>query len=140
MTWTLCLRGGAGRRRSPLSEDVQRHFEALLQVGGRMLTDGATAFDVVAEMAAELEACGFHNAGRGAVANRDGMFELDAAIMKGPDRRAGAVAALVGFGAPIRVAQALAGENHEENRCVMLAGVGATLFASAQGFEAVSNA
>jgi L-asparaginase/beta-aspartyl-peptidase (threonine type) len=77
----------------------------------------------------ELEDCEFFNAGRGAVLNADGEVELDAAIMDGRDRRAGAICAARRVRNPIRAARAvLEGGEH-----VLLAGDGADRFAESRG-------
>lgn len=133
-TWSLVLHGGAGAIADRLYEREEAHMAELLQRGAAMLTRGESALDVVTTMAEELEACGLHVAGKGAAPNSAGAYELDAAIMHGPTRRAGAVAALQGFLSPIRVARAVM----EETPHVLLAGEGAARFASARGFERVS--
>ncbi|MCA1714048.1 MAG: isoaspartyl peptidase/L-asparaginase, partial [Gammaproteobacteria bacterium] len=65
------------------------------------------------------------NAGRGAVFDADGGHQLDASIMEGHTRRAGAVAGVTTVRNPIRLARAVM----EHSRHVMLAGAGAEAFA-----------
>ena len=60
-----------------------------------VLENGGAALDAVTAAVCALEDDPLFNAGRGAVYTRDGTQEMDAAIMDGRDRRAGAVAALV---------------------------------------------
>ncbi|MCE3004391.1 MAG: isoaspartyl peptidase/L-asparaginase [Xanthomonadaceae bacterium] len=97
------------------------------------LRDGAPSLDVVEQAVAELEDCEFFNAGRGAVLNGDGVAELDAAIMDGRDRAAGAVCAARRVRNPVRAARALL----RDGAHVLLAGEGADRFAAAQGLPLV---
>lgn len=135
-SWTLAIHGGAG----PLAArdySVESEFLAeCLRQGGRALAAGASALDVVANMVQLLEECGHHIAGRGAAPNRDGEFELDAAIMDGSTRRAGAVGALIGFRSPIQAARAVM----ERSPHVLLVGAGARQFAREQGLELIADA
>ena len=62
---------------------------------GRRLEAGAPALDVVEYAVAELESSGMYVAGRGSAPNSAGYVELDASIMDGRTRQAGAVAAVV---------------------------------------------
>jgi L-asparaginase/beta-aspartyl-peptidase (threonine type) len=133
--WALALHGGAGAIAANKYQREEAHMAGLLDRGAVMLGAGVSALDVVTAMAEELEACGLHVAGKGAAPNVAGVVELDASIMDGADRRAGAVAALQGFVSPVRVARAVM----EETPHVLLAGVGAAHFAAAQGLERVDD-
>jgi len=88
------------------------------------LSAGASAVDVVETMVAALEDCGHHIAGRGASANAVGQWELDAAIMEGEARQAGAVAALRGFRSPVAAARAVM----DRSAHILLVGKGASRF------------
>jgi L-asparaginase / beta-aspartyl-peptidase len=135
MVWSLALHGGAGPTRGRTYEAEEAHMAEVLKRGADMLDGGATALDVVTAMVAELEECGFHVAGKGASPNTDGDYELDAAIMDGAQRRAGGVAALVGYRSPIAVARAVM----ETTPHVLLVGNGAADFAKRTGCEAVAD-
>jgi L-asparaginase / beta-aspartyl-peptidase len=135
MVWTLALHGGAGPSRGRTYEAEEVHMSQVLKRGAQMLDGGASALDVVTIMVAELEDCGYHIAGKGAAPNLDGRYELDAAIMDGAQRRAGAVAALVGFRSPVTVARAVM----ETTPHVLLVGEGAAAFARAAKCETVDD-
>lgn len=134
-TWALALHGGAGAIAERVYRQEEEHMAALLEHGAAMLGRGESALDVVSAMAEELEACGLHQAGKGSAPNRNGEVELDASVMDGPTRRAGAVAALRNFVSPIRVARGVM----EKTQHVLLAGAGADAFAAANGFARVDD-
>ena len=69
--------------------------------------------------------------GYGGLPNENGVVELDACVMHGPSRRAGAVGALQGIRTPSRVAKLVM----EESDHIMLVGEGALRFAKAHGFK-----
>jgi N4-(beta-N-acetylglucosaminyl)-L-asparaginase len=69
--------------------------------------------------------------GLGGLPNEDGEVELDACVMHGPTRRAGAVGSVRRIKNPARLARTIM----ERTNHVMLVGPGATRFAVAEGFE-----
>ena len=131
----LALHGGAGPLRGRDYAREKAHMTGLIEAGRDRLLAGAGALDVVVETVAALEASGFYVAGRGASPNRAGRYELDAGLMSGPGRRAGAVTALTGFASPIRAALAVMTQTPH----VLLAGDGAAGFAGDQGLERITD-
>ena len=132
--WAIALHGGADATHGRDYGHVEDHMSELLKNVADRLARGIQALDVAEYAVAELEACGHHIAGKGASPNQDGVWELDAAIMHGPTRAAGAVSALVGFLSPIGVARSVM-----DGVPVMLAGAGAAQFAAANGHKRVND-
>jgi len=133
--YALALHGGAGAVAGRDYAVTEKHLGELAQECGRWLADGRSALDAVEHAVAELEACGLYVAGRGSAPNSAGHVELDASIMNGRSREAGAVAALCDFVNPVQVARGVM----EKTPHVMLAGTGALEFARANGFVEVSD-
>ena len=138
--WTLVVHGGAGtieRARITPEQDsaIREALGRALSAGTAILEGGGSAVDAVAAAVQLLEDDPHFNAGRGAVLTYDGAIELDAAIMDGGDRRAGAVARLSTTRHPIAAARAVMTASPH----VLLTGAEADGFAAAQGLEQVEN-
>ncbi len=129
----LALHGGAGAVAGRDYAVTERHLEGLARKCKSLLDEGRSALDVVEFAVNELETCGLYVAGRGSAPNSAGHMELDASIMDGRSREAGAVAAIRDVVSPVQVARGVM----EKTPHVMLAGSGALEFARAQDFEEV---
>ena len=133
-TFSLAIHGGAGTLRrdamTPALEAAHRvGLRAALLAGHAVLAIGGTALDAVTRAVMTLEDDPLFNAGRGAVFTSDGRLEMDAAIMDGRTRAAGAVAGVLGPRNPVLAARAVM----ERSGTVMLIGEGALAFCREQG-------
>ncbi|MDJ0813338.1 MAG: isoaspartyl peptidase/L-asparaginase [Woeseiaceae bacterium] len=129
------MHGGAGPVAGRDYSVVEKHLAELAAEGEARLQAGTSALDVVEFTVAEMESCGMYVAGKGSAPNTAGYVELDASIMDGASREAGAVAAIVGVVNPISVARGVLRATPH----VMLAGQGALAFAKLEGFELVED-
>lgn len=134
--YVFALHGGAGPVAGRDYSATEAHLSSLAQECKARLSAGKSALDVVELAVAELEACGLYVAGKGSAPNTAGFVELDASIMHGPSREAGAVAAIIDVINPISVARGVM----EKTPHVMLAGNGALNFARQHGFKLVDDA
>jgi beta-aspartyl-peptidase (threonine type) len=133
--YAFALHGGAGAVAGRNYESVEKHLLKLTQECEAMLLNGRSSLDVVEVAVSELESSGMYVAGRGSAPNTAGYVELDASIMHGPSREAGAVAALPGFENPIQIARGVL----EKTPHVLLAGAGARAFARDYGYAEVMD-
>src|SRR3982751_651134 len=138
--WRLMIHGGAGSERiahdDPAHEASARAgLESALAAGSSILAKGGSAADAVEAAARLLEEDSCFNAGRGSVLTENGEVELDAAIMEGRTRRAGAVAGIKTTRAPISLARRLM----DHGPHVFLSGEAADRLAAAAGLEQVPN-
>lgn len=136
--WSLVVHGGAGQilrdQITPAQDaDIRAALSRALSTGGALLESGATAVDAVEAAVRVLEDDPNFNSGRGAVFTYEGRNELDAAIMDGATRAAGAVAGATRTRNPVSLARMVMEESHH----VMLSGVGADQFSIEHGLEQV---
>ncbi len=130
----LVIHGGAGTiERSQMTPEREAAYRealaAALAAGYRVLAAGGPALDAVEAAVCVMEDSPLFNAGRGAVFSNEGRNELDASIMDGRNRKAGAVAAVSGVRNPVKAARLVM----ERTSHVMMVGAGATEFAREQG-------
>jgi len=140
MSWKLVIHGGSGamlpgRLSVEMDELGRAGLNAALDAGESILAAGGAALDAVEAAARVLEDDPCFNAGRGSVLAYDGHVELDAAIMDGRNRDAGAVAGLRSTRAPVSAARAVM----EQSPHVLMSYEGADDFACEAGLEQVPN-
>ena len=138
--WTLAIHGGAGViTKESMTPELEAAYHAALarslEAGGEILANGGSSLDAVQAAIIIMEDDSLFNAGLGAVFTADGGHELDASIMSGVDRDAGAVAGVKRVRNPILAARAVM----DKSRHVMFAGQGADDFAAAQGLDMVET-
>ena len=134
----LVIHGGAGViERADLSEADERGIRAdldkALDAGNAVLQAGGSALDAVTAVVVVLEESPRFNAGKGAVFNALGKHELDASVMEGHTRRAGAVASVRTVRNPVMLARKVM----EHSPHVMLIEDGAEAFAN--GFDDIER-
>jgi beta-aspartyl-peptidase (threonine type) len=135
----LGIHGGTGVPRKEMTPEVEKEIRAgladALRAGHTALRKpGATSLDAVETAIRVLEDNPRFNAGRGSVFTHDGRNELDASIMEGRERKAGAVAGVTIVKNPISAARAVM----EKTRHVLLVGKGAEVFAAEMGLDIVT--
>lgn len=135
----LGIHGGTGVPRNEMTPEREKQLRAgmdkALRAGFAALSrPGATSLDGVEAAIRVLEDDPLFNAGKGAVFTNDGRNELDASIMEGGGRKAGAVAGVTTVKNPILAARAVM----EKTKHVLLIGQGADAFAAEAGLEIVA--
>ena len=137
----LVVHGGAGTiDPGKITPELEKQYHAALsralEAGYKILNTGGTSLDAVEAAICVMEDDPLFNAGRGAVFTSDGHNEMDASIMDGSNRKAGAVASVRGIKNPIKAARLVM----EKTSHVMLVGDGAVQFAREQGIEFADSA
>jgi L-asparaginase / beta-aspartyl-peptidase len=138
--YAIVIHGGAGvmseeRMSNKQQNEYKSKLNAALELGEKMLKEGAKSTDVVVRVINVLEDSPLFNAGKGAVFTHDEKVELDASIMDGKTLNAGAVAGVRDIKNPINAAR----EVMVNSEHVFLSGKGASEFAKKQGLEMVPN-
>jgi beta-aspartyl-peptidase (threonine type) len=137
--WRIVVHGGAGvierSRFSPEKDaEIRAGLTAALDAGAAHLDCGGSALDAVEAAVRLLEDDANFNAGLGSVLTAEGRVELDASIMDGNSRAAGAVAGVRTTRNPISLARAVM----DKSGHVLLGGSGTDAFARGQGLEQVA--
>lgn len=132
--YTLAVHGGAGvlpptRMTAEAEAEYHRALDRVVAAGEAVLRADGSALDAVTASVCALEDEPLFNAGRGAVFTSAGEMEMDAAIMEGATRRAGAVAGIFGPLNPVLAARAVM----ERTEHVLLIGAGALAVAREAG-------
>ncbi|MCZ2084176.1 MAG: isoaspartyl peptidase/L-asparaginase [Flavobacteriales bacterium] len=136
--YVLVIHGGAGTiLKSSMTAEKESAYQTklteALKAGYAEIQKGNTSIDAVAASIMIMEDSPLFNAGKGAVFTADGKNELDASIMYGKDKSAGAIAGVHTIKNPIKTAIAVM----QKSEHVMLSGVGAEQFAKEQNLEIV---
>jgi len=136
----LVIHGGAGTiLKKNMSDEKEAAYEAKLkeslQAGYDALKSGKTSVEAVQAAIHVLEDSPLFNAGKGAVYTNAETQEMDASIMRGHDKEAGAVAGVSTIKNPIDAAIAVM----EKSEHVMLSGSGAEKFAEKQRVKIVDS-
>jgi L-asparaginase / beta-aspartyl-peptidase len=128
--FAIAIHGGAGTiSRESMNEEKYMAYtlgmKNAVDAAFDLLAAGGSSLDAVELAVMKLEDCPLFNAGKGAVFNNAGKHEMDAAIMNGLDKSAGAVCGIAGARNPVQVARAVM----ERTEHVLLSGNGAEVFA-----------
>lgn len=136
----FAIHGGAGFVDSnKVSPELRARYRMVLSeatlTGYSILQRGGSSLEAVEAAIRILENSPLFNAGRGAVTNAEGFCELDASIMDGKTRQAGAVAGLTTVKNPITLARLV----KDSSKHVLLMGEGAERFAAKMPVERVER-
>ncbi|AZI32035.1 isoaspartyl peptidase/L-asparaginase family protein [Kaistella carnis] len=136
--YVLVIHGGAGTiLKSNMTAKQEDEYKAklteALKAGYAEIQKGNSSVDAVAASIMIMEDSPLFNAGKGAVFTAAGTNELDASIMYGKDKSAGAIAGVHTIKNPITAAIAVM----QKSEHVMLSGVGAEEFAKEQKLDIV---
>lgn len=137
--YVVVVHGGAGtilkKDMSPeLEEQYRAKLKEALTQSYQKIKEGKSSLEAVEAAIVVMEDSPLFNAGKGAVFTSDGRNELDASIMYGKDKSAGAVAGVTVVKNPIKAAIAVM----QKSEHVMMIGKGAEQFAKKEGLEIVN--
>lgn len=132
--FAIAIHGSAGtilreQMSDALRMDILATLEQAVRAGHQLLVEGADALDAVVAAVTVLEDSPLFNAGKGSVLTHNEMVEMDASVMHGAAREAGAIAGVRHIRNPIQLARDVL--RHSDH--VFLIGDGAEQFAFQQG-------
>jgi beta-aspartyl-peptidase (threonine type) len=134
--FSIAIHGGAG---TIMKEDITPELEAAyrnalqesLEAGYGILANGGSALKAVKAAVMVMEDNELFNAGKGSVFTKEGLHEMDAAIMDGRTLNAGAITGVRNIRNPVELAEAVMLHSGH----VFLCGEGAKEFAIKQGMK-----
>ncbi|MCG9584222.1 isoaspartyl peptidase/L-asparaginase [Vibrio tubiashii] len=134
--FSIAIHGGAGTiLRDQMCEELKASIladlEASVRAGHSILVQSGDALDAVVAAVKVLEDSPNFNAGKGSVLTHKEMVEMDASVMHGKDKNAGAVAGVRHIKNPIELARDVMNKSNH----VLLIGEGAEEFAFEHGYE-----
>ncbi len=134
--YSIAIHGGAGTLvKGMMTSELEAQYKSALKnalsEGYTILEQAGTALDAVEIAVKHLEDSPLFNAGKGSVFTAEETHEMDASIMDGKTRSAGAVSLITGIKNPISLAR----EVMEKSEHVFLAGEGAMQFAKQLGYK-----
>jgi L-asparaginase / beta-aspartyl-peptidase len=135
--FVLVAHSGAGNYSGMPAQTIEARrdgMEKAIRAGYAILARGGTSLDAVEATIRVMEDSGLYDSGRGAYYTKDGIPEMDAAIMNGQTLQAGSVASVKHIANPIHLARLVM----EKTPHVLLVADGAEEFAKSQGIELVS--
>lgn len=137
----IVIHGGAGViKKENMTDSLRLAYEEKLEeainVGHKILAEGGTALEAVQKTINVMENSPLFNSGKGAVLNANGVAELDASVMDGNTKNAGAISGVQHIKNPINLALKVMNESDH----VMLSAEGAEEFAKLHDLEFVENA
>lgn len=126
----IAIHGGAGTiLREDLTPEKEAAYKAALNdalnAGYAVLEKGGSSLDAVEQAVISLENTPLFNAGKGSVFTEKGTHEMDASIMEGKTKMAGAVSLITGIKNPVSLARLVM----DKSEHVFMAGAGALEFA-----------
>ncbi|QCX52542.1 isoaspartyl peptidase/L-asparaginase family protein [Elizabethkingia sp. JS20170427COW] len=138
--YVAVIHGGAGtilkKNMTPeLEEQYKEKLKEALTQAYKHYKNGKSSIEAVEAAIMVMEDSPLFNAGKGAVFTNNGRNELDASIMFGKNKNAGAVAGVTTVKNPIKAAIAVM----QQSEHVMMVGKGAEQFAKSKGLEIVPS-
>ncbi len=132
----IAIHGGSGtilkeNMTTQKEQEYRNALEKALQTGYALLLEGKSSSRAVVAAVQVMEDSPLFNAGKGAVFTHNGTIELDAAIMEGVGRRAGAVTGVQCVKNPVLAAW----EVLKDGKFILLSGEGADLFAEEKNLQ-----
>ncbi|KGY11384.1 peptidase [Vibrio tubiashii] len=138
--FSIAIHGGAGtilreQMGDALKASILADLKTSVRAGHQILVEGGDALDAAVAAVKVLEDSPNFNAGKGSVLTNKEMVEMDASVMHGKAKQAGAVAGVRHIKNPIELARDVMNKSAH----VMLIGEGAEEFAFEHGYDYIEQ-